>query len=287
MRAESHAPACNTPATDALPAVAVLPPGARWRELLCAGQAIRFMLLRSHRRSIGFRICEDGLRITAPVWASLKQIDDAVQTKAAWITRKLSDWQNRHAALAAEPDCWRAGGHFPYQGRPVRIVLAAPALHFSSNTDGQVAMPQAQAQAQADSLYLPLPTDADSASICKAVQAWLQQRARELFSLRIGHFERRTGLRVRHWRLSAANTRWGSCSSDGRIMLNWKLIHCAPDIIDYVIAHELAHLREMNHSAAFWHEVGQIMPNYEQARVRLKQHDPRRLPSFDPSLIKE
>lgn len=283
MHAEPHSPACNTPATDALPAVAVLPPGARWRELLCAGQAIRFMLLRSHRRSIGFRICEDGLRITAPAWASLKQIDDAVQTKSAWITRKLSDWQSRHAALAAEPDCWRAEGLFPYLGQPVRILLAAPALHFSHPGNDLATA----GSTQPGSLYLPLAADTNSTSICNTVQAWLQQRARELFSLRIGHFERRTGLRVRHWRLSAANTRWGSCSSDGRIMLNWKLIHCAPDIIDYVIAHEMAHLREMNHSAAFWHEVGQIMPTYEQARARLKQHDPRRLPAFDPFLNKE
>lgn len=63
-------------------------------------------------------------------------------------------------------------------------------------------------------------------------------------------------------------------------MLNWRLIHFSPDIIDYVIAHELAHLREMNHSPSFWSEVGHILPNYEQAKRVLKQHDPAMLPQF-------
>src|SRR5690606_804020 len=86
------------------------------------------------------------------------------------------------------------------------------------------------------------------------------------------------GLHIRRWRLSSAATRWGSCSSDGNIMLNWRLIHFEPDIIDYVIAHEIAHLREMNHSKDFWREVGLILPGFERARDALRQHAPGSLP---------
>ena len=70
--------------------------------------------------------------------------------------------------------------------------------------------------------------------------------------------------------LSSAKGRWGFCSSDRRIRLNWRLIHLAPTLIDYVIAHELAHLDEMNHSAHFWKRVGEIYPDYENARRALK-----------------
>ncbi|MFU2035641.1 M48 family metallopeptidase, partial [Bordetella avium] len=113
-----------------------------------------------------------------------------------------------------------------------------------------------------------------------AAQAWLQQRAGVLFGERLAHFLTLTGLKIRRWRLSSAATRWGSCTSDGCIMLNWRLIHFSQDIIDYVIAHELAHLREMNHSQDFWTEVGQILPGFEAAKKVLKQHDPAMLPRF-------
>ncbi|MFQ6685882.1 M48 family metallopeptidase, partial [Bordetella pertussis] len=100
------------------------------------------------------------------------------------------------------------------------------------------------------------------------------------FGARLAHFLQLTGLRIRRWRLSSAATRWGSCTSDGNIMLNWRLIHFAPAIIDYVIAHELAHLREMNHSQDFWTEVGHILPGFEDAKNVLRRHDPATLPQF-------
>jgi len=70
--------------------------------------------------------------------------------------------------------------------------------------------------------------------------------------------------------LSSAGTRWGSAGADGTIRLNWRLVHFAPAVIDYVVAHELAHLREMNHSAAFWDVVRSVVPGYEQARASLR-----------------
>ena len=66
--------------------------------------------------------------------------------------------------------------------------------------------------------------------------------------------------------LSSAATRWGSASADGSIRLNWRLVHFGLPVIDYVVAHELAHLREMNHSPAFWDVVRSVLPDYERAR---------------------
>ena len=134
--------------------------------------------------------------------------------------------------------------------------------------------------ADGDTLWLALPANADQGRIRDAAQAWLQQRAGAWFGARLAHFLQISGLKIRRWRLSSAATRWGSCTSDGNIMLNWRLIHFAPAIIDYVIAHELAHLREMNHSQDFWREVGQILPDFEDAKNILRRHDPASLPQF-------
>lgn len=250
-----------------------LPPGARWREVATPQQTIGFVLLRSRRRSIGFVITDDGLRVTAPNWVTLGQIDEAVREKARWILAKLREWHARKEQLAMTHTRWRAGGELPYLGK--RIVLALAPDRRQAALSGDANAPQ-----DGDTLWLPLPADADQARVRDATQAWLQQRASDHFGARLAHFLQLTGLTIRRWRLSSAATRWGSCTSDGSIMLNWRLIHFAPAIIDYVIAHELAHLREMNHSQDFWAEVGNILPGFEQAKQALRRHDPAALPQF-------
>ena len=255
------------------PRPAQLPEGSRWREVDTPQQAIGFVLQRSRRRSIGFVVADDGLRITAPNWVTLGQVDEAVREKAKWILAKLREWQARKEKLALTGTRWIAGGELPYLGR--RIVLELAAEHRQAFFVGNAQEPQ-----DGDRLALPLPPGADQARVRDAAQAWLQQRAGDRFGERLAHFLQRTGLTIRRWRLSSAATRWGSCTSDGTIMLNWRLIHFAPDIIDYVIAHELAHLREMNHSRDFWTEVGHILPGFEQAKQALRRHDPAALPQF-------
>jgi predicted metal-dependent hydrolase len=91
-------------------------------------------------------------------------------------------------------------------------------------------------------------------------------------------YAQRLGVRHRAYGLSSAATRWGSCSSDGKIRLNWRLIHFPLWIVDYVVAHELAHLREMNHSPRFWNTVASIFPEFREARQALKNHPPELLP---------
>jgi len=245
--------------------------GARWREVVCDQQTIGFVLMRSRRRSIGFLITDDGLRVTAPNWVTLAQIDAAVIEKSRWILAKLRDWHARQEKLALSRTRWQQGGELPYLGR--RIILSLGAQTRVATFSGDADHPQ-----DGDRLMLALPEHADMTRVRDAAQAWLQTRAKAVFGERLTYFLDRTGLRIRRWRLSGAATRWGSCTSDASIMLNWRLIHFTPSVIDYVIAHELAHLREMNHSSEFWAGVGQILPDYEQARAILKKHDPASLP---------
>jgi len=98
----------------------------------------------------------------------------------------------------------------------------------------------------------------------------MRQHARSHFSARVQHYAERLQVRVTRIALSSARTRWGSASVDGSIRLHWRLIHFSPTIIDYVVAHELAHLHEMNHSPRFWAVVRSVMPEYEHAREQLR-----------------
>ena len=102
------------------------------------------------------------------------------------------------------------------------------------------------------------------------VMNWYQQQAIDCFQQRIGIYAQRLALPAPPFRLSQAKTRWGSCNSRGFITLNWRLIQLPLHLIDYVVAHELAHLIEMNHSKAFWAVVEKVCPGYRVVRTELK-----------------
>ena len=248
-----------------------LPSGARWREVQAPEQIIGFVLQRSRRKSIGLTINDDGLHVRAPNWVTLSQIDEAIIEKSAWILEKLRLSQARQQQLATADAQWHHGGHIPYLGK--RIMLSLDSTRRVTVFSGKPFEPQDN-----DVLSIALPADAERNRIRDSAHVWLQQQARAWFDQRLQYFLSNNQLAIRRWRLSSAATRWGSCSSDGSIMLNWRLIHFQPDIIDYVIAHEIAHLRELNHSQNFWREVGRILPGFERARDALRQHNPGSLP---------
>jgi predicted metal-dependent hydrolase len=129
-------------------------------------------------------------------------------------------------------------------------------------------------------LHLGLPPTTTEQQIKDRVQGWLQTQARRLFGERLEVYAERLGVRHSAYALSSAATRWGSCTADGKIRLNWRLVHFPMSLIDYVVAHELAHLKEMNHSPRFWDTVESIFPEFREAREQLRSHPPELLPAF-------
>lgn len=244
---------------------------AQWRQYKSADLHIAYVLLRSRRKSIGLHVNENGLRITAPNWVSVSQIEQAIHQKSHWVLRKLNEWEQRKAELALGQAQWREHGRIPYLGTHISLALQ-PSLRETTLT-GDPANPVA-----GNTLALPLDSDASSDRIQDQTHAWLQQQATWYFGQRLEHFVAQSPKSLKRWRLAGPAKRWGSCSSDGTIMLNWRLIHFSKTIIDYVIAHEVAHLKEMNHSAAFWREVERLMPDYASAQQQLKNHHPGSLP---------
>ena len=254
-----------------------LPSSASRSEIRLDGHLIGYTLKRARRRSIGFVVGIDGLSVNAPKWIGLHEIESALREKAGWILRKLREQRERAERLQAAKIDWRDGSSVPFLGDTVIIVLDPRAgLTKDSavlNTDAQ-SLPGVPHL----TLHIALPHSASAEQIRDVVQSWLQRQARRVFEERCQLFTARLGVRMKRLSLSSAQTRWGSASADGSIRLNWRLIHFALPAIDYVVAHELAHLREMNHSPRFWDVVRSVLPDYKAARGSLKDGV---LPVFD------
>jgi predicted metal-dependent hydrolase len=236
------------------------------REILLGGHRVAYALRRSRRRSIGFVVGADGLAVSAPRWVGVGEIESALREKSAWILRKLHEQRERGRRLDAARVDWRDGVVLPFLGLPVTVRL-------DGRTTGAVLHVEPQR-----ALHLGLPPTAAPEQIRDAVQSWLQRQARRVFEERCALFAPRLGVRVRRLSLSSAATRWGSASADGSIRLNWRLVHFGISVIDYVVTHELAHLREMNHGPAFWEVVRSALPEFETARGALRHEV---LPVFD------
>ncbi len=240
------------------------------RELLLDGQRVAFRLVRIRRRSIGFVVDASGLTVRAPKWAALRDIDQAVHEKKGWILARLAEQRERTARLAETRVVWRDGASIDYLGRPLTIALD-PRRELGAGETALVATSAAGDGSPSPRLLVALPADAGEERIRDTVQSWLQREARRVFAERVAHFAERLGVRVTRLSLSSAVTRWGSANANGSVRLHWRLIQHPPATIDYVVAHELAHLREMNHSARFWAVVRSVVPDYEEARARLRQ----------------
>lgn len=248
----------------AAPAPLPASPRAR-RELQLGEHRVPYELKRARRRSIGFTVGPEGLAVSAPRWVGLAEIEAALREKTGWILRKLHEQQERARRQVEARVEWREGGSIPFLGETVILVLdertTGAVLHTAPETLPGV--PQL-------TLHLGLPQHAGEEQIRDVVQSWLQRQARRIFEERCAIYAERLGVRLRRLSLSSAATRWGSANADGSIRLHWRLVHFGLPVIDYVVAHELAHLREMNHSPAFWDVVRSVVPGYEQARAALR-----------------
>ncbi|MEO8121293.1 MAG: SprT family zinc-dependent metalloprotease [Rhodoferax sp.] len=218
------------------------------------------------RRTIGFSVGPEGLVVSAPKWVPLHEVDAALQEKSLWIVRKLGETAERHERLLARQIEWCDGTTIPFLGAPVQVLLhSAPAARGAAK-----AVLHSAADTAAPTLQLALPQAATPEQIRDAVQVWLMHQARRNFIERLDHFAPQLQVQWRQLALSNARTRWGSARTDGSIRLNWRLIHFRQPVIDYVVAHELSHLRVMDHSPRFWDTVRSVVPDYAALRKQLK-----------------
>ena len=232
------------------------------RQIRLAHAVVSYAFERAKRRTIGFVVGPDGLVVRAPKWTPLHEVDSALQAKADWILRKLAQSRERQVRQHEARIEWRDGATLPYLGDTL-VVRLDPGHHFAAagaQLDGS----------DAGTLRVGLPSHATPEQIRDAVQAWLMRQATAHFKQRLDHFAPLLQVQWRRLSLSNAGTRWGSARADGAIRLNWRLIHLRPSVVDYVVAHELSHLRVMDHSPRFWDTVREVVPDYAALRTQLK-----------------
>lgn len=251
------------------------------REVRLGHALVAYEFKRGQRRSIGFSVGAEGLAVRAPKWVTLSDVDAALQSKAAWILRKLQETQERHARLATQVIEWRDGASLPFLGQLVTIRLdpehrfGAGGVELAQLPDAAGGMLPAPESSDTDALptsvlRVSLPHSASPEQIQDMVQAWLMRQGKQVFQERLDHFAPQLGVQWKKLSLSNAGTRWGSARVDGSIRLNWRLIHMHMSVIDYVVAHELSHLRVMDHSPRFWDTVRSVVPDYAALRRQLK-----------------
>ena len=240
------------------------------RETFLGGVAVAYEFRRGKRRTIGFSVGADGLTVSAPKWVPLYEIDKAVLEKSDWILKKLQETRARHQRMVSARIEWKDGATLPFLGEQITVVLDPRHAFGGVGAELKSHACETISSVAGRCLHVSLPLSASAEQIQDAVQAWLMRQAKQIFTERLTHFTPALGVQWRKLTLSNASTRWGSASADGSIRLNWRLIHFSQAVIDYVVVHELSHLRVMDHSPRFWDTVRTVVPDYAVLRGQLK-----------------
>jgi predicted metal-dependent hydrolase len=208
-------------------------------------------IIRSHRRTIGLEITSGAtLVVRAPMRASAVDIEEILRLKSAWILQKIDEIKRRPCLLCHE---YAEGEMFLYLGRsyPLQIV-----------ENGSSAIERT------DRLYVPRTLVPD---IRNHLKRWYMKEALREIQARCMWVSLKTGYVPASVRITDARQRWGSCTPTGGVNFSWRLIQAPPEMVDYVVVHELVHLSQPDHSKKFWEKVGKIMPDYGIRRHWLKE----------------
>jgi len=205
------------------------------------GREVEYRFVRRRRRTLGITVDADGLKVSAPLRAPWRDIEGFVREKQRWILARLDEWSRapRPVLLQGAP-----GERLPLFGETVPLERHA----------GPV-------RREPDRLLFD--------TIANLV-AWLKGTALHALRPRAACFAAALGRAAPAVRLSNARTQWGACNEDGGIRLSWRLVHVEPALADYVVAHEAAHLVELNHSARFYRVLASLYPDWPAARERLE-----------------
>jgi predicted metal-dependent hydrolase len=224
------------------------------RRALLGGRAVEFRFERRRRRTIGIKVSELGLSVAAPLRAPWREIEGFLHEKARWILEKLDQ---RALAGRPRPLFGESGETFPLFGREIALVVAA-------------GRPRSARLAGGD-LHLQVPEPHRRGTVRELLVGWLKSQARQALAPRVAHYAARVSLQPPPFALSSARRQWGVCLSGRRVRLSWRLVHFDPELADYVVAHEIAHLVEMNHSERFWALVEWLYPHWREARERIER----------------
>lgn len=230
--------------------------GARERRSLAlAGGAVDYSLVRRRgRRGVGLKVDAGGLTVSAPLSIPLAHIEKMVRESESWVMGKLDVWRTRQVPMQS----WDEGTRLPYLGEWLVLRIVAGARASAEAAQGELRVAVARTGEEA---------------IRRAVVTWYRKAALVHLAHRAFVFSTIARLAPPRVMLSSANSRWGSCNSRREVRFSWRLVKARPALVDYVVCHELAHLRHMNHSREFWSEVERLCPDYRALRDELQACD--------------
>ena len=228
------------------------------RDIELSDQAVRYTLVRRKRRSIGFKVDEQGLTVSAPHREPYYYLEQLIQERAPWIVKKLQEMETHRLPQRT----WTNGE---------RLLLLGDELELNIYRSHRRAEPIRSV----GKIWVGVPDTQDVEAIQTRVAHWYRRLAVQHFQTRIACYAPRLGVVTPQVKLSNAKTTWGMCLSSGVIRLSWRLIKAPQSQIDYVVAHEIAHLKHMNHSRAFWDTVAQLYPDFKRERMALERDGAR------------
>jgi len=207
--------------------------------------------LSPRRRTIGITVRHDGgLEVAAPSGCRRRHIERAVRDKLPWVRRKLAEMASRPPAPRR---LWADGEMLPYLGTSYPLCLVA---------DGGVPVRLRGGR------FLMEPTAAADGR--RHMVHWYEAHARPLLGRRVDHFAAAVGTSPASIEVKDLGRRWGTCHADGRLRFHWQIVLFPRAVVDYIVVHELAHLRELNHSRRFWGHVEAVLPEYRDCKAWLK-----------------
>lgn len=223
-------------------------------------EQIEVRVKRTRRvKTLGIRISQGRVLVNAPQHLTLSQVKHLLLGKKAWLQDKLT-----LEVLDVVPSCYREGALVDFVGEQYRLGIT-PGRHGLTQIVGdklQLSLPQSQIQPRL---------------IRNALIRWYKKQALHYLSNRVDVYGSLLGVKPTCIKIKTFKARWGSCSAQGVINFNWHLMMAPPRVLDYVVAHEVCHLLEFNHSKAFWNLVEKIMPDYKEQKFWLKRHGSRLL----------
>lgn len=224
-------------------------PTPKARHVVIGGRLVGYAVTRARRR-LSMTVDERGLRVAVPPGVAVADVERFVLTHGDWVLEKLAAHVESRVQRQLSA---RDGVRLPCLGgeATIRVVPGPNRVRWEDDT-----------------LILHARADSDLDALARR---GLQRRALEVFGRRLADLAKQAGYDMPQLALSSARTRWGSCSRRSGIRLNWRLIHLPLPVVDYIIAHELAHLSEMNHSPRFWAEVERLCPDWRAANSELKR----------------
>jgi len=207
-------------------------------------------IIRSRRKTFALVVKPDGsLVVRAPKRATRAQVEQVVADHEGWIRKK----QELVKRERVQPPVYQEGEQFYFLGKRYPLEIADKPPHPLS-LNGRFVMDKVY-QAYAEKLF----------------EAWYRQQAKKLLPERVKVYAERYGYQPTGVGITGARTRWGSCSSRGSLNFSWRLVLAPIEAVDYVVIHELAHLKHRNHSKEFWAEVARMCPDYKKWLKVLKE----------------